>query len=489
MINQELSIVVLDSNPETAEQTASLVKFLGYCVYIATNEESIRARILELPAIAAILVASDPGYKLLASSLQARADNSLKFACYLINRAGAGVKPPAAFRSRIHGVIPANPSYKALLSTLQEAILFYKCSGDEENEASALLYRNLVGCSSDIQTVHKLVSQVAATDASVLISGESGTGKEVVARCVHSLSARRDHPFVPINCGAIPAELLESELFGHERGAFTGAISSRQGRFEIAEGGTLFLDEIGDMPLDMQVKLLRVLQELTFERVGSHKTIRANVRIVAATHRNLEQLVAEGKFRMDLFYRLNVFPIEITPLRKRVSDIPMLAEGYINKLEREQRNSLRLSDCAMACLARYYWPGNVRELFNLLERLSILYPDKLIKWSDLPDKYRPNEELFVEQLEESVDWQSPGLAGPGLAGPGLIGTGGADLPLDGIDLRPHLADIERNLMTQALTQSEWVVARAAKLLNLQRTTLVEKMRKFEIQRPEKLTDY
>jgi sigma-54 specific flagellar transcriptional regulator A len=317
---------------------------------------------------------------------------------------------------------------------------------------------------------------VAATDASVLISGESGTGKEVIARCVHNLSSRRDSPFVPINCGAIPAELLESELFGHEKGAFTGAISSRPGRFEIAEGGTLFLDEIGDMPLDMQVKLLRVLQELTFERVGSHKTIRANVRIVAATHRNLEQLIAEGKFRMDLFYRLNVFPIEITPLRKRVSDIPMLAEAYINKLEREQRNSIRLSDSAMACLARYYWPGNVRELFNLLERLAILYPDKLIKWSDLPDKFRPNEELFVEQQEELVDWQT-------------LGAGGAALPMDGIDLRPHLADIERHLMTQALAQSDWVVARAAKLLNLQRTTLVEKMRKFDIQRPEKLTDY
>ncbi|MFT4518770.1 MAG: sigma-54 specific flagellar transcriptional regulator A [Halioglobus sp.] len=479
MRNDELSIVVIDPKAESAEHLASRITFLGYSVYTASNEESSRALILELPAVAAVLVAPDPGYKLLASLLQAKVDNSLRFACYLINRVEAGVKPPAAYMSSIRGVIPSDPSYKALLGMLQEAVTLYQCSDGEENEGSALLKRNLMGCSRNIQAVHGLVRQVASTDASVLISGESGTGKEVIARSVHSLSSRRDHPFVPINCGAIPAELLESELFGHEKGAFTGAINSRKGRFEIAEGGTLFLDEIGDMPLDMQVKLLRVLQELTFERIGGHKTVRANVRIVAATHRDLEQLVAEGKFRMDLFYRLNVFPIEIAPLRKRVNDIPMLAEGYINKLELEQRNSVRLSDCAMACLSRYYWPGNVRELFNLLERLAILYPNKLIKWSDLPDQFSPNAELFVEQKEEPEDWEPFAL--PGISG--------ADLPLEGIDLKPHMADIERNLMTQALTQSGWVVARAAKLLNLQRTTLVEKMRKFDIQRPEQLTDF
>ncbi|RLA57953.1 MAG: sigma-54-dependent Fis family transcriptional regulator [Gammaproteobacteria bacterium] len=479
MIDQELSVVVLDSDPKTAEKTASLIRFLGYPAYTAANEESFRARILELPSIVAILVAADARYKLLDSSLQAVADDSLRCACFLIKGTGAGGKPPVAYRSRIQGVISENASYKELLRTLQDAILFYKCGGRAESDSSAMLCRNLVGCSRDIHTVHNLIRQVADTEASVLITGESGTGKEVVARCVHSLSSRRDHPFVPINCGAIPAELLESELFGHERGAFTGAITSRQGRFEIAEGGTLFLDEIGDMPMDMQVKLLRVLQERTFERVGSHKTIRSNVRIVAATHRDLDQLVAEGRFRLDLFYRLNVFPIEITPIRKRVSDIPLLVEGYINKLEREQRNSFRLSECAMACLASYYWPGNVRELFNLLERLAILYPQKLIKWADLPDKFRPNQELFVEQLEESVDWQNRAHSA----------AARIDLPMDGIDLRPHLASIERSLMTQALTQSEWVVARAAKLLNLQRTTLVEKMRKFEIQRPEELTNY
>lgn len=343
----------------------------------------------------------------------------------------------------------------------------------------AMLVRQLVGDSESIQSLHRLIQQVAGSEATVLVSGESGTGKEVVARCVHNLSNRSDGPFVPVNCGAIPAELLESELFGHEKGAFTGAISARQGRFEIAQGGTLFLDEIGDMPLDMQVKLLRVLQERTYERVGSHKTQRCDVRIVAATHRNLEQLVSEGKFRMDLFYRLNVFPIEITPLRKRAGDIPALVACYARKLRRQQSVNLELSADAQNCLSRYYWPGNVRELYNLLERLAILFPDRVVQWSDLPEKYRPNHELFAQ---ESCD-DSTGNIEQEM--PANI----ACLPSEGIDLRPHLAGIERSLMTQALTQSEWVVARAAKLLNLQRTTLVEKMRKFEIQRPDELPEY
>lgn len=479
MQNQELSVVVLDSDSKAAEQGAALVRFLGYPAYTATNEQSFRARIDELPSVVAVFVAADPGYKLLDCVLRVATEKSLKCGCCLTAGKGVSEKLPAAYKSRIQAVVPEKVSYRELLKMLQEAVLFFKSGGSTGSESSALLYRNLVGGSRATHNVHQLIRQVANTEASVLVTGESGTGKEVVARCIHSLSSRRDHPFVPINCGAIPAELLESELFGHEKGAFTGAITSRQGRFEIAEGGTLFLDEIGDMPLDMQVKLLRVLQELTFERVGSHKSIRSNVRIVAATHRDLEQLVAEGKFRLDLFYRLNVFPIEITPISKRLGDIPLLVEFYINKLELEQRNSLRLSECALACLARYSWPGNVRELFNLLERLAILFPDKIIMWSDLPDKFRPNQELFVEPLDDSTD---------GLVPPKAEGRG-TELPLDGLDLRPHLADIERSLMTQALMQSEWVVARAAKLLNLQRTTLVEKMRKFEIQRPQEVTNY
>ena len=209
-----------------------------------------------------------------------------------------------------------------------------------------------VGNSERIQGVRDLVRQVAVTDANVLILGESGTGKEVVARNVHFHSQRRNGPFVPVNCGAIPGELLESELFGHEKGAFTGAISARQGRFEMAAGGTLFLDEIGDMPLSMQVKLLRVLQERTFERVGGNKTLKADVRIVAATHQNLEQLVAEGKFRTDLFYRLNVFPIEIPSLSERPEDLPLLVHEFIARMAAERRGTLKVNSCAFGCAVK-----------------------------------------------------------------------------------------------------------------------------------------
>ena len=481
MNDQDIAFVVLDTDGDMAERVASLVRFLGYSACIATNDKSLRARLVETPAVAAVLVAGSPGDALLGMALDARADGDLAFACYLVTESGDDADIPVAFRGHIQGVIARGASYRDFLGSLQSAVSHYR-NGAEDGQ-HGLLSRNLVGCSSDIKSVRHLIRQVGDTDASVLVTGESGTGKEVVARCIHSISSRRDGPFVPVNCGAIPAELLESELFGHEKGAFTGALTTRQGRFELAQGGTLFLDEIGDMPLDMQVKLLRVLQEHTFERVGSNKAIRSDVRIVAATHRNLEQLVAEGKFRMDLFYRLNVFPIEISPLRERASDIPLLVEGQINRMEREQRNFLRLSDSAMACLSRYYWPGNVRELFNLLERLAILYPKTPVQWSDLPEKYRPNQELFTEQSTPTAAVDPLRDASPAAVMPAM-----ADLPQEGIDLRPHLAGIERSLMTQALRQSEWVVARAAKLLNLQRTTLVEKMRKFEIQRPEGLTE-
>ena len=479
MNEQDFNFIVLDTDIDRAERVTSLVRFLGYNATIASDEESLQALMLATPNLVAMLVAPSGGDTLLACALQAREDRKLGCACYLLADAEEGPSLPEEFREHIQGVIPAGASYRELLGSLQEGIAHYR-SGDQGHYAT--LNRSLVGCSNDIQTVRHLIKQVGEASATVLVTGESGTGKEVVARCIHSVSSRRDGPFVPINCGAIPAELLESELFGHEKGAFTGAVTARQGRFELAKGGTLFLDEIGDMPLDMQVKLLRVLQEQSFERVGSNKTIRADVRIVAATHRNLEQLVAEGKFRMDLFYRLNVFPIEISALRDRASDIPQLIEGYIHKMEREQRMFLHLSDSAMHCLVNYQWPGNVRELFNLLERLAILYPQRVVQWSDLPEKYRVDHEQFAQQSmqEAVVDTDLEPVLPMSLSAV-------ADLPHDGIDLRPHLAGIERSLMTQALRQSEWVVARAAKLLNLQRTTLVEKMRKFEIQRPEGLT--
>lgn len=336
------------------------------------------------------------------------------------------------------------------------------------------LFRNLVGSSNGIQRVRNMIEMVARSDANVLIVGESGTGKEVIARHVHHHSPRRSKPFVPLNCGAIPPDLLESELFGHEKGAFTGAITQRQGRFEMADGGTLFLDEIGDMSLSMQVKLLRVLQERTFERVGSNKCISVNVRILAATHVNLEDAILEGRFREDLYYRLNVFPIDTPPLRERTEDLPLLVNDLVERLDHEGRGSIRLTPECIESLSEYNWPGNVRELANLIERLSILYPNGTIDVHDLPEKYRP-----VEMGRDARILPRAVTLGPE--------TNMSHLPRVGLDLKEHLTQIESNLIRQALEDSNWVVAHAAKRLQMGRTTLVEKMRKLGLHRQDEVS--
>jgi len=354
------------------------------------------------------------------------------------------------------------------------------------------------GSSTAIRDVTRLIRQVAAHDSSVLILGESGTGKELAARAVHEASPRRQRPFIAINCGAIPAELLESELFGHEKGSFTGAIAARKGRFEIAEGGTLFLDEIGDMSLPMQVKLLRVLQERVFERVGNHTPIRCNVRIIAATHRNLEDSIAKGAFREDLFYRLNVFPIEMPSLRTRIDDLPMLVRDFSERSVIEGRGRVELTSRAVKVLSHYPWPGNVRELGNLIERLSILCPNRAIDVADLPPKYRPAELLAELDLSADLDLPSADVIELDLGIDDededhevmsmLAHSDASDaardlvlqLPVEGLDLRDHLFTIERNLIQQALSRAGGTVAHAARLLKLRRTTLVEKLRKFHM---------
>jgi sigma-54 specific flagellar transcriptional regulator A len=366
------------------------------------------------------------------------------------------------------------------------------------------------GTSFAIRDVISLIRQVAEHDSTALILGESGTGKEVAARAIHDLSPRRQRPFVAVNCGAIPAELLESELFGHEKGAFTGAVATRKGRFEIAEGGTLFLDEIGDMSPTMQVKLLRVLQERIFERVGNHVQVRCNVRIIAATHRDLEDSIAQGLFREDLYHRLNVFPIEMPALRNRIEDLPLLVRDFIAHNIAEGRGQVQLSPLSLAALSLYRWTGNVRELGNLIERLSIICSGRVAHVRDLPAKYRPSDWTAVTEPaqiaaadqhshvpispefqfgEETAELLSPGALmetadGTGQhatlpragVGPGI--TDAAMLPADGIDLRAHLTQIERRLIEQALERSHGTVAHAARLLGLRRTTLVEKLRKL-----------
>ncbi len=356
------------------------------------------------------------------------------------------------------------------------------------------------GNSPAIREVVGLIRQVAGHDSTVLILGESGTGKEVAARAIHDLSPRRNRPFVAVNCGAIPAELLESELFGHEKGSFTGAIAGRKGRFEIAEGGTLFLDEIGDMSPSMQVKLLRVLQERVFERVGNHVPMRCNVRIIAATHRNLEDSIARGTFREDLFHRINVFPIEMPPLRRRIEDLPLLVRDFVAQNVSDGRSPVHFAQRTLGALALHPWTGNVRELGNLIERLSIIACGRIVQIEDLPSKYRPPEGwVWEERQSERADPEAetgdePALDGEetlelletgtiaGITAPGAAAADSpTSLPAAGLDLRAHLLAIERALVQQALDRANGTVAHAARLLNLRRTTLVEKLRKLGIE--------
>jgi sigma-54 specific flagellar transcriptional regulator A len=336
---------------------------------------------------------------------------------------------------------------------------------------------DLIGNSPEIRAVRDLIRKVAPTNSNVLILGESGTGKELVARLVHDSSPRAKMPFVPVNCGAIPGDLLESELFGHEKGAFTGAVSARRGRFELAEGGTLFLDEIGDMPLQMQVKLLRVLQERTFERVGSSRTMRCNVRIVAATHRDLSAAICEGRFREDLYYRLNVFPVEVPPLRKRIADLPVLIEHLTSRHAHSGGLPVRLSAEAINALAECAWVGNVRELANLVERLSILHPDEVVETHALPPMYRPGALHELATQRAASDVEDGGVGGPCSAAESCRAPAEPEPPFTGLDLKGHLSRIEAGLIRQALEASQGQVAQAARLLQMRRTTLVEKMRK------------
>jgi sigma-54 specific flagellar transcriptional regulator A len=371
------------------------------------------------------------------------------------------------------------------------------------------------GSSMQIRHVNQLIGQVAAFDSNVLILGESGTGKEVAARAIHQCSPRRARTFVPINCGAIPAELLESELFGHEKGAFTGALAARKGRFEIAEGGTIFLDEIGDMNPTMQVKLLRVLQERVFERVGSCVSQRCDVRIIAATHHNLEQSIIKGTFREDLFYRLNVVPIEMPPLRERGEDLPLLIADLVQRIGAAGRPPVQFSAAAIEALKAYRWPGNVRELGNLIERMSIQCGARAVTIADLPARYRPAdwsaasapepaaEELIASAPAISVlgpvlealsrDAASDDISAPDATSGDAAGDDDeraaldpqlADALLDEIprdfDLRGYLETLEQRLIVRAMRIADGTVAQAARLLGLRRTTLVEKLRKYSL---------
>ncbi|MFW8590237.1 sigma-54 dependent transcriptional regulator [Glaciecola sp. 2405UD65-10] len=483
-------ILIVSDNQTRVQNLTIILNFLGEnckscayseCVEAISASSSLAAILIdgEIPEVAEDVIEKFPDSPFINIGFQLSGDREFK------NLIGSLYEPI---------------TYPSLNDLLQRSSEYHTANRPLSSlvTGKTKLFRSLVGNSRGITEVRELIEQVAPVEANVLILGESGTGKEVVARNIHYMSNRQKGPFVPVNCGAIPGDLLESELFGHEKGAFTGAISARKGRFELAENGTLFLDEIGDMPLQMQVKLLRVLQERIFERVGGAKTLKCDVRIIAATHRNLEDMIVEGTFREDLYYRLNVFPIETPALRERAQDIPLLLQELVTRLENNKQSPVRFTQSAMTSLMHHGWPGNVRELSNLVERLSILHPSKVIDVPHLPHKYQFDEtgnqsEIIDASSTSDSDQQERDAinamfkfegASPIVSEPEFQGVD-ANLPSDGVNLKEYLSDLEINLIHQALEQQDWVVARAADQLGMRRTTLVEKMRKYEIVRVEK----
>ncbi|HEX5353514.1 MAG TPA: sigma-54 dependent transcriptional regulator [Rhodanobacteraceae bacterium] len=455
-------VLVVESDPTRASNISSFIESSGYLPLILDQTDDHR----EPLNCCAVYVGPDETASTVQSHLELLGERHREVPLLVCE----GFPHLQALRSQglaLHTVAaPPHPeSLAAVLRMCAPRSIGCRTSDD----------RRFVGQSEPVRLLHSLIRRVSPFDSSVLVLGESGTGKELVAQFIHECSPRRDKPFIAINCGAIPPDLLESELFGHEKGAFTGAISTRKGRFEMAEGGTLLLDEIGDMSLPMQVKLLRVLQERCFERVGGNKSIHCNVRIIAATHRDLGQAILDGKFREDLFYRLNVFPVELPPLRARGEDLPVLIEEFNQRLQRRGLSPARLSNEALQTLVGYDWPGNVRELSNLVERLAILYPAMPVHTQDLPRQYRKHCNGVQSETTRLLDSIVPDDV---VAADNADGT---ELPDGGLNLRDHLADIEVGLIRQALTASDGVVAHAAKLLGMRRTTLVEKLRKYQLQ--------
>lgn len=473
----ESRVLVIEGNHDRAQSLQSVLSFINCESVITTNLDQWRAQAGEMGSVLTAVIGDCGSSDEVARTIKAVSDWDPSVPFCLLNHENDNLSLPELLSRRVLLNLHFPIKFPELTDVLQKARLYHEQEVNQKDDRRSELFRALVGNSPAIQSVRSFIERVARTDATVLILGETGTGKEVVARNIHYHSERRNKPFVAVNCGAIPADLLESELFGHEKGAFTGAISARQGRFEMAEGGTLFLDEIGDMPLMMQVKLLRVLQERTFERVGSNKSMSTDVRIIAATHRNLEEMIDDGKFREDLFYRLNVFPIDMPSLQNRIEDIPYLIDDLIARMSADGRGNVRLTPAAIKMLSRCPWSGNVRELSNLLERLMILHPYGEVDVPDLPRKFL---EWAGSEVNDVVD--NVGL---------LMGGESLDmsrLPPGGIDLKEHLGHLETNLIRQALNGADGVVAHAAKLLNMRRTTLVEKMRKYGISREEESTE-
>lgn len=457
---KEKTILITDDDKQTRDLVATFLGYKGYTVFQACD------------AIEALEKIESENIDLVVTDVMMPKVNGLEF-----------IKRVKAVRPDIVAIVYSAFGNSVMTSNLLKAGAFFYLEkpfdleeldqiiqrGFEHYELQSKCYsgtpavRNrsrikMIGESPKMLALFELIEKVADSDSTVLIQGESGTGKELVAQSIHELSSRKNRNFVPVNCGAIPDELLESELFGHVKGSFTGAIANRVGRFELADKGTLFLDEIGDMKSNLQVKLLRVLQNRELEPVGASRSRKIDTRIIAATNQDLDKLVEDKVFREDLFYRLSVIPIVIPPLRERKEDIPLLIDSFIQKFNRENRRDVKGFDReAMEALCAFEWPGNIRELENLVERMVILKGNGMVTLADLPDKYRGKT--------ENTNLKA------------------VPLPIDGICLSSLVEEFENRLIIQALEKTGGNKKEAATLLNLKRTTFIEKLKKKKMLSP------
>jgi len=450
-------VLFVENDPKLTGPYAQYLEQQGYEVDTAAGNADAVVKLEEESYDSVLTGYSTEGKRMLETVM----DFFTGTPCIVLSGKGSVRESVEAMKRGAFDFFTATDSVQEILAAVDKAVQNRNDSGPKRRKSdknSVLKFGEVVGESPAIREVFKAIEKVAATHSTVLITGESGTGKELIARAVHFNSDRHDKPWVVINCGAIPGELLESELFGHEKGAFTGAHRTRIGRFEMADGGTIFLDEIGDMSPDLQVKLLRVLQEQSFERVGSTKPLKVDVRIIAATNKNLQNSIQEGKFREDLFYRLNVIPIHVPPLRERKSDIPLLKDFFLNRLGGRRRHDRKrmksFTEAAMESMMAYEWPGNIRELENTIERLSVLVEGDVIDTGDLPQKIRG-----VPHIERPPSW-----------------TG-----LEDVGFNEAVEQYQKDLILQALRKTNWVKAKAADLLKMNRTTLVEKIKKMQLE--------
>ncbi|MEE8431666.1 MAG: sigma-54 dependent transcriptional regulator [Candidatus Desulfatibia sp.] len=448
-------ILIIDDNPDILKLIVDILETNDYEVAAALGGE---AGIRELEndeyeLVLTDLIMPDVGGMEVLDHLIAK---SAKTLCIILTGHGSIKSSVEAIKKGAFDYITKPVSASDILLSVEKALKFK--SLEEENIRlkkelrGQYKYTKLVGTSSAIKKIFDLIEKVADTDGTVLITGASGTGKELIAKAIHYNSSRSDKPLVVINCGAVPEALLESELFGHEKGAFTGAHKSRVGRFELANCGTIFLDEIGEMSPALQVKLLRVLQEQKFERVGGTKTIHVDLRIVAATNKNLTTAINKEKFREDLYYRLNVIPIKVPGLKQRKSDIPLLIDHFLKKFQKgKQKKITKLSPEVMEAMHAYDWPGNVRELENVIKRFTILCENPVVYFDDLPENMQESGQS-VQPVEEVIIEKE-------------------------LNLHEAVQNYERRIILEALEKSNWVKSKAAKLLNINRTTLVAKIKK------------